>query len=115
MPPAYFLFQGESKAAEANISEIRSYVESNAQLRAGAGSLGDKPLVVLMRGKPIADPMYWSAWQAAQQTMLGLSTRSKLVVAQQSGHVIQLEQPELVIAAVSQTIDTIRSDAQLEQ
>jgi pimeloyl-ACP methyl ester carboxylesterase len=115
LPPAYFLFQGESKAAEANLSEIQSYAESDAQLRMGTGSLGDKPLIVLMRGKPIEDPTYWSAWQAAQVTMLGLSTRSQLVVAQDSGHVIQLEQPELVIAAVGQTIDTIRSDAQLEQ
>ena len=51
LPPEYFLFQGAPDAAEANISEIRSYAESDAQLRAGAGTLGNKPLVVLMRGK----------------------------------------------------------------
>jgi pimeloyl-ACP methyl ester carboxylesterase len=108
LPPEYFLFQGAPQAAEANISEVRSYAESDAQLRAGAGPLGDKPLTVLMRGRPDPDPAFWSAWQASQQTTAGLSTQGRLVVAENSGHTIQLEQPELVVSSVRQTIEASR-------
>jgi pimeloyl-ACP methyl ester carboxylesterase len=108
LPAEYFLFQGAPDAAEANISEIRSYAESDTQVRAGAGTLGNKPLVVLMRGKPSTDAAFWSAWQASQQTMAGLSTRAHLVVAERSGHVVQLEQPELVVSSVRQTIEASR-------
>ena len=105
LPPEYFLFQGAPQAAEANISEIRSYAESDAQLRAGATTLEDKPLIVLMRGRPDPDPALWAAWQLSQQTMARLSTQGRLVVAENSGHTIQLEQPELVVSSVRQTID----------
>ena len=112
LPLVYFIQQGRPEAAEANLSEITSSAESNAQLRAEAGPLGDKPLAVLMRGKPISDPEYWSVWQASQRTMADLSTQGRLMVAEQSGHTIQLEQPELVIAAVLQTLAQSRNSGQ---
>lgn len=111
LPLVYFLKQGEPAAAEANISEISSAAESNAQLEAEAGSLGDKPLIVLMRGKPIPDPTYWSAWQATQRTMAGLSSQARLVVAEQSGHTIHLEQPDLVVASIGQMLEQARTSA----
>jgi pimeloyl-ACP methyl ester carboxylesterase len=111
LPLVYFLKQGEPAAAEANISEISSVAESNAQLEAEAGPLGDKPLTVLMRGKPISDPTYWSAWQATQRTMAGLSSQGRLIVAEQSGHTIHLEQPDLVVASIRQTLEQARTTA----
>jgi pimeloyl-ACP methyl ester carboxylesterase len=69
-------------------------------------------LAVLMRGKPIADPEYWSVWQATQREMASLSTRGRLLVAEHSGHTIQLEQPELVIAVVRQTLEQSRTSGQ---
>jgi pimeloyl-ACP methyl ester carboxylesterase len=112
LPLFYFIQQGRPEAAEANLSEISSYADSNAQLRAEAGTLGDKPLAVVMRGKPISDPEYWSVWQASQRTMADLSTQGRLMVAERSGHTIQLEQPELVIAAVLQTLEQSRNSGQ---
>jgi pimeloyl-ACP methyl ester carboxylesterase len=108
LPMEYFLLQGAPAAAEANVSEIRSFAESDTQLRAEAGTLANKPLIVLMRGKPSPDADFWSAWQASQHAMAGLSTRGQLVVAQRSGHVIQLEEPELVVSSVRQTIAASR-------
>jgi pimeloyl-ACP methyl ester carboxylesterase len=108
LPPFHFVQRGNPAAAEANISEISSYLESNAQLHAEAGSLGDMPVVVLMRGGPITNSAYWSARQASQRTMAGLSTRGQLIVAEYSGHTIQLEQPELVVGAVRQVLSESR-------
>jgi len=109
LQPFYFVQQGHPAAAEANMSEISSYVQSNAQLRVEAGTLGDMPLTILMRGKPIADPEYWSVWQASQRTLAKLSTRGRLIVAEDSGHTIQLEQPQLVVSAVRQTLTLAES------
>jgi hypothetical protein len=108
LPIEYFLLQGQPASAEANSSENRSKLESNAQLRAQAATLGSIPLVVLMRGRPEPDPAEWSAWQAAQRTMAASSTRGHLEVADQSGHAIHMEQPDLVVAAVRQMLDVSR-------
>jgi pimeloyl-ACP methyl ester carboxylesterase len=100
LPIEYFLLQGQPGSAEANSSENRSKVESNAQLRAEAGSLGSLPLVVLVRGIPEPNAAEWASWQDAQRTMAASSSRGQFIVADQSGHAIQLEQPDLVIAAI---------------
>ena len=44
LPPTYFLLQGDPNAAEANLSEIGSYLESNAQLRKELEELLEPPL-----------------------------------------------------------------------
>jgi pimeloyl-ACP methyl ester carboxylesterase len=40
--------------------------------------------------------------------MAGRSTRGKLIVAQNSGHWIQLDEPELVAAAVREILESLR-------
>jgi pimeloyl-ACP methyl ester carboxylesterase len=86
---------------------------------ADVGTMGDLPLVVLARGRPdplppqIAPPPEVSAeveriWRELQAELAGRSSRGRLVVAERSGHYIQLEQPDLVVAAIRQVVESVR-------
>ncbi len=47
--------------------------------------------------------------QQRQREMLAMSSRSRQLLAERSGHQIQKDQPELVIEAVGELIEEIRS------
>lgn len=66
-------------------------------------TFGDLPLIVLSRGLG-AD----HDWQAMQSELLQLSTQSRQLFAAQSGHNIQLEQPEAAAAAITQLVAQLR-------
>lgn len=71
-----------------------------------APSLGDRPLLVLAAGQKVAlDPI----WAEAQRRQATLSTHGQLIVAEGSGHAIHWDQPALVIDAVRQVVDAVRS------
>lgn len=90
---------------------------SYAQVRAASQTF-DFPLIVLTRGLHESDPN--SVWPAAlyqievdlQGEFLKFSSKSKQIVAERSGHVIQIYQPELVIEAIREIVETahIRGD-----
>ncbi len=73
-------------------------------------TLGNIPLVVLRHGRadlpvrggvtPAVVEEYEATWVHLQTELAALSPQGKLVVAEQSGHDIHLEQPELVIGAI---------------
>jgi pimeloyl-ACP methyl ester carboxylesterase len=60
-----------------------------------AADLGSKPLMVVTRGREL-NPQ----WRAGQAALLRLSTSSSQVVAAGSGHYVQLDRPDVVVAAV---------------
>jgi pimeloyl-ACP methyl ester carboxylesterase len=76
------------------------------------------PLVVLSRGRPMAMPAdlpggltgegLERAWTAEQDRLAALLPGARHVIAEESEHYIQLQQPELVIAAVQQVVDAVR-------
>ena len=98
--------------ARESVAEIKAFSESAAET-AATGSLGDIPLAVLSHDpdkpqpdlpedlvKPTND-----AWQKMQHELAHLSTRGTQVIAKNSAHYIQLDRPDLVIAAVRQVVD----------
>jgi pimeloyl-ACP methyl ester carboxylesterase len=97
-----------------------AWVPSAAQVRA-SGSLRALPLVVLTRGHsplPSSVPVgirerLEDVWRALQNELADLSTRSEHVLAQQSGHFIQQDQPGLVVGAIQQVVDAVRRHAGL--
>jgi pimeloyl-ACP methyl ester carboxylesterase len=104
------------KFIEARIAEQDAIFESLEQVRAAhITSLGNIPLIVLYRG--IADsPMpgmtpeedqQW--WFELQTELAALSPQGKLVLADRSGHHIQLDQPNLVIDAIEQVVTAAHS------
>ncbi|MCX7512310.1 alpha/beta fold hydrolase [Frateuria sp. STR12] len=75
----------------------------------GYGTLGDTPLAIIRRGKTSLPPNAEDEqWRQAQEAMTSLSTRSFLLVAEHSGHVIPYEQPQVVAAAVQRVLTEIR-------
>jgi pimeloyl-ACP methyl ester carboxylesterase len=94
--------------------------ESYAQAHA-AGGLGDRPLIVLTRGKvqpPSGDAemdregaAYEQVWMHELQPQLArLSTRGRQIIVAQSGHGIPDEAPAAVIDAVRDVVTTLRSE-----
>jgi hypothetical protein len=52
-------------------------------------------------------------WRTLQNELAALSTRSEHVLAQQSGHFIQLDQLGLVVGAIQQVVEAARRHAGL--
>ena len=89
-----------------------------------ADSLGDVPLVVLTAAGPVEDqprPSSMSLDEARQdfvlrhrlqREMLALSSSSRQVLAERSGHQIHKDQPELVIEVVSDLVEQLRSSSE---
>ncbi|WP_372628932.1 alpha/beta hydrolase [Cohnella sp.] len=76
--------------------------------------LGDLPVRIIARG---VAPDYNSVgiseegghkleaiWQAGQRNMLNISTDSKLIIAETSGHMVIHDQPELVMETISELL-----------
>ncbi len=70
------------------------------------GDLGDLPLVVVSRSSADSEAQNAdeAGWISLQAEIARLSTDSRHVVATHSGHYVQLDQPELVVAAVQEVL-----------
>ncbi len=111
------------RAAECNfhttraaVAEMKAFSESAAQT-AATGPFGDLPLAVLSHDpdKPSSDlPADLAkptndAWEKMQEELARLSTRGTQEIAKNSSHYIQLDRPEIVIAAVRKVVDEART------
>ena len=74
--------------------------------------LGDMPLIVLTRGKSDEDGPDGKAFEEEHRrdhtAVATMSRKGKLIVAEQSGHHVQLDQPELVIKAIRDVLASAR-------
>lgn len=76
----------------------------------GFGDLGDLPLIVVRRGKTEQPPSEEDLrHQRIQENLAKLSTDSTLIVAQNSGHTIPLDEPAVVADAVRRMVDGLRT------
>lgn len=72
------------------------------------------PFVVLTHGRPWDWPEDFPAaaledvWPPLQRQLASLVSNGRLVVAEESGHYIQLEQPDLVIEAIREVVKAVR-------
>lgn len=72
-------------------------------------SLGNLPLIVLSQGSKdskMSDERF-QKWASLQLDLTKLSSNSQRIVAENSGHLVQLDRPELVISAVQQLIESV--------
>jgi len=99
--PAFFRAMADDPAA-------LERVPPDMQRPGGFGTLGDKPLVVLAHGIPFPGPaaVLEEGWAEGQQRLAHLSTRGELVHATHSNHMIQSDEPELVIEAIRQVVNS---------
>jgi len=85
--------------------------------------LGDRPLIVLLPkfqyGQPLGDisPEEWKriSDEKRQQKLefTNLSRNSKLIIAENSGHHIQLDEPKIAVDAIREVVDAVRRHTKL--
>jgi hypothetical protein len=70
---------------------------------------------VISHGKPFPGPfaVLERNWGEGQKRLAALSTDSVLIVAGKSNHMIQHDEPELVLDAIRRVHDSVSSDSQL--
>ena len=87
---------------------------------AAARPLGPVPLAVIAHGQPFGlteedlgfpPEALERAWRAAQEGLARLAPGARFVVATESAHYVQLQQPELVIAAIREVVEAVRDPA----
>jgi pimeloyl-ACP methyl ester carboxylesterase len=96
--------------------EMANYALSSRQLRdVHHRPILQIPIVVLSRGKrvwpdtPYGDAME-AAWKELQNELNDMSGNSTHIIAEKSGHVIHLDEPELVVDAIHDVLYIIAKD-----
>jgi len=100
---------------DAVADEANDMPDLEDQVRTSSG-LGDTPLVVITHGKserqPTVDQNDAAAaertWQELQQRAAALSSRGRLLVARNSRHFVQLDEPEMVTEAIRDVVTIVR-------
>ena len=87
---------------QAAADELLHMTESAAEVRVARRPLAI-PLVVVTGGRG-NDP----GWQDLQRGQVGLSQRGCQIVAAQSGHVVAIDEPQVVVNAIRATVDAAK-------
>jgi pimeloyl-ACP methyl ester carboxylesterase len=102
---AYIAFSVPPRSMQTQLDEGKGMPESLVQ--AGAvTSFGAVPLIVLSRGQDQEQ-----RWQEMQADLLHLSSNSQHLIADQSGHNVQLDQPAAAVEAIVKMVEQIRRKA----
>lgn len=104
---AYTAHSVTVRALQAAIDEGRGMHEALAQAHR-VTTLGSVPLIVLSRGLREGSAGEDEKWQLEQSELLQLSSDSRQVFADKSGHNIQFDQPAAAVAAIVQMVEQIR-------
>lgn len=128
----YSILRSQPTALETNAAQVCAATRGGAQVPQGgsgdpevdnaaraAGSLGDRPLIVLTAGKYFVPPDPVAAQEAAafhevwvhqlQADLARMSTRGKQVIVENSDHAIGFQAPDAVVTAVQEVVTQIRS------
>jgi hypothetical protein len=99
--------------------EFRGCLESFEQAKRAKG-IGDKPLIVICAGRPPLDTPgdlvgQFAVWQELQRELLSISRNSRFVVAEESDHVIEVHQPEIIVTAIREVIEAANTGKMLSE
>jgi pimeloyl-ACP methyl ester carboxylesterase len=74
------------------------------------GTLGDMPVAVITHGRPFPGPfaVLEKGWREGQEQLAALSTNGELIVAEKSNHMIQMDEPEIVVDAIRMVVSRVR-------
>ena len=96
--------------------EMANYALSSRELRdVYHKPILEIPIVVVSRGKrvwpdtPYGDAME-AAWKELQKELNYMSGNSTHIIAENSGHVIHLDEPELVVDAIHDVLNIVMKD-----
>ena len=100
--PAYAAFSVTPRSIQAWVDEGAGMPESLAQADA-IKTFGNLPLIVLTSGLN-----QQTGWQAMQVELLQLSSNSQHMIADKSGHNIEIDQPDAAVAAIVKMVSQVR-------
>jgi len=109
-PPEQGIIQRESAFRAGQDEQIAmSRLSAELQTFGDLGALGDKPLIVITRGKrdPGISETREKEWAESHKWLTSLSTKSTLIVAETSGHMVNLDQPDLFREAAHQLLEKL--------
>jgi pimeloyl-ACP methyl ester carboxylesterase len=103
---------------QTGVAENEAFESNLAEIRAANVNLGDMPLSVISRGYWVPMPGFsedenqqaWRKWQAMQSELTSLSSQSRQIIATESEHSIQLQQPQLVIEAIKDVVEVAQKE-----
>jgi pimeloyl-ACP methyl ester carboxylesterase len=77
-------------------------VPASRRASESAGSLGSLPVIVMTHGRPFPGPfvVLEENWSEGQKQLAALSSDNILIVAKNSNHMIQCDEPALVVDAI---------------
>jgi pimeloyl-ACP methyl ester carboxylesterase len=99
---AYYPLFVRPGSLQTTANEYRE-LPASAAAAAAVTSFGDLPLIVLTA--KLNDNPGWPEWQAE---LLQLSSNSEQLFAENSGHVIQFDEPDAAVAAILQMVQQVR-------
>jgi pimeloyl-ACP methyl ester carboxylesterase len=109
---AWALAQVGHIAAAVNQFEHEELAGLRAERAKSEHPLGDMPLIVLTRGKSEEEGPDGKALEAEHRrdhaAIAAMSRNGKLIIAEQSGHHVQLDEPELVVKAIRDALAAAR-------
>jgi pimeloyl-ACP methyl ester carboxylesterase len=109
---AWALSRWQHLAAAANPVELEELAQLRAERTKRDHPLGDMPLIVLTRGLPESDgpdaKTLEEEHRKAHAAVALMSSRGKLIVAERSGHHVQIDEPELVVSSIADVVSAAR-------
>lgn len=96
---AWAFGQAKHWAANDNPFEAEELAALLTRWSGRAHPLGETPVIVLSRGRPGADQEMAEEHRRNQAELVGLSRSARQVIAQRAGHLVLIEEPEVVIGA----------------
>ncbi len=104
MPKEFQQAYNKQFVYEGNYDE---FVESLNQLKESRRTL-NVPLIVLSAGKKAHYSKESQVlWNKMQKEILGISSNNKFIIAENSAHYIQNDEPDIVVSAIKAMIDNI--------
>ncbi len=106
MPPgqeAYYPLYVRPQNFQTTDNEYQGVPASGAQA-AAVTTFGDLPLIVLTAG--LNDNPGWPEWQSE---LLQLSSNSRQLIAENSTHTVQIDEPQVVVDAILEMIEQVRA------
>jgi pimeloyl-ACP methyl ester carboxylesterase len=97
----------------ASLERVPVYRRSSEE----AGSLGELPVAVITHGRPFPGPfaILEKNWSEGQTRLAALSTNSLLIVARNSNHMIEIDEPHVVVDLIRRVHIAVCSHTALSQ
>ena len=100
------------------LGEASQFETSCKQLKAAGGSLGDKPLIVISAAKYASAEeiglsqerldAFFADFKELQKDLAAKSTKGKQVIAEESDHMVTLNQPQIIIDSIKEMVESSR-------